>query len=155
MGWAVTAAVVFQEQGLEEGNQECECKGGEPDAGRGAADVEDDDRDGGEHPPVGGRGEDRVEDDDRDGGEHPRVGGRGEDRVDGAGIDVSAVWVGLGTVRGGGRKLAYVRYLRGKDVAFFDRGVELGPETRRAGDTVEIPFKGGKGETRGEKRRSQ
>ena len=35
MGWAVTDAVVFQEQGLKEGNQECECRGGEPDAGKG------------------------------------------------------------------------------------------------------------------------
>ena len=36
--------------------------------------------------------------------------------------------------------------LRREDIAFFERGVELGPERRRAADTVEVHFKGGKGD---------
>ena len=45
-----------------------------------------------------------VGDDQSDGGEYRRVGGRGKDRVDRAGTDVSAAAEGLGTIRGGRRK---------------------------------------------------
>ena len=41
--------------------------------------------------------------------------------------------------------------MKGEDVAFFDRVVELGPGTRRAGDTVGDPLQGRERRDQGEK----
>ena len=45
-----------------------------------------------------------------------------------------------------GRKAHEVYCLRRGDVAFFEKGVQLGPGGKEAADMVEIRFKGGKGE---------
>ena len=59
---------------------------------------------------------------------------------------VPSVEEGIGTVGRGGGSVHQVYCLRRGDIAFIEKGVQLGPERWRAADKVEVHFKGGKGD---------
>ena len=83
-------------------------------------------------------------DDQGDGGLHRRMGGGAEDSVDRLSFVVPAAVEGIRIIRGGRRGVAPGLLLEEEGIDFFEEGVQLGPERRRATDTVEVRCKGGK-----------
>ena len=65
--------------------------------------------------------------------------------MDRLGFIVPAVAERIINIRGGGTGGAPGYCLRRRYIAFFEKGVQLGPERRRA-DTEEVHFIGGKGD---------